>query len=95
MLGEARAIICPVQLFATKSMQSEVAARTKRPVISRHFSTCGATFDTRQRIFDLMVFALVESRFPKARKATQKPILQLAVWERTHHMNAWSNSTIS
>jgi hypothetical protein len=48
-----------------------VVALTKRPVISRHFSTLGATFDTRQRIFDLMVFALAESRFPKARKAMQ------------------------
>jgi hypothetical protein len=72
-----------------------VVARTKRPVISRHFSTLGATFDTRQRIFDLMVFALVESRFPKARKATQKLILQLVVWERRHDMNAWSINTIS
>jgi hypothetical protein len=49
-----------------------VVARTKRPVIPRHFSTLGAIFGTRQRIFDLMVFALVESRFPKARKAVQK-----------------------
>ena len=42
-----------------------------------------------------MVFALAESRFPKARKAAQKLILQLAVWERTHDMNAWSINTIS
>jgi hypothetical protein len=65
-----------VQFFAAKSMLSEVVllvfAPPKRSIISRHFSTLGATFDTRQRIFDLMVFALVESRFPKARKATQK-----------------------
>jgi hypothetical protein len=42
-----------------------------RPVISRHFFTLGAAFDTRQRIFDLMLFTLVEPRFPKPRKATQ------------------------
>jgi hypothetical protein len=69
--------------------------RLSAGVISRHFSTLGATFDTRQRIFDLMVFPLAESRFPKARKATQKLILQLAVWERRHDMNVWSISTIS
>jgi hypothetical protein len=72
-----------------------VVARTKRPVISRHFSTLGATFDTRQRIFALMVFALVESRFPKRAKPRKKLILQLAVWERMHDMNAWSINTIS
>jgi hypothetical protein len=40
-----------------------------RPVISRHFLPVGAAFDTRQRIFDLMLFTLVEPRFPKPRSS--------------------------
>ena len=34
-----------------------------RPVISRQFFTLGAAFDTRQRIFDLMLFTLVDNVF--------------------------------
>jgi len=63
MLGEARAIICPVRLFATKSMQSAVvflSGRTDYAPPSFHgiFLRLSATFDTRQRIFDLMVLRL-------------------------------------
>ena len=78
-----------------------MVARTKRPAFhsiflrSAQFSIQNGANGRKQNAFDLIVFVLVESRFPKARKPAQKLILQLVVWERTHDMNAWSINTIS